>query len=388
MSREPTKRTRVERGLYRNGSVYYACATPPGSRSAVWKSLGPVGRMEARRLREEFVAEVRRGHVREASSDRRRRTFAEVADEWLAAQRALVEVGELAPRTADHYELAVRRHLKPTFGARAIRSITPNDLVAWHVGQRQAGAAAWSIKGRWVALRCVLAHAARHGLIQANPADALTSRERPKTGPSQKRFLTEEEMRFLLDAADGRYRVLVAVLLFGGLRISESLGLTWDDVDLATGHLRIRHQLSRKGQRVRLKTATARRDVVVMDALAALLRRHRLASAHSKGSDPVFVTASGTAMSARNSGRALTRIAERAGLVGVTPHALRHTFASLLIARGRDPVFVADQMGHSSPAITLGVYAHLFRATKQANDARDELEAAYGSFLRAADGPA
>jgi hypothetical protein len=86
--------------------------------------------MEARRLRAEFVAAVRTGRLPAAPGDRRRRTFAEVADEWLAAQQALVDVGELAPPALDHYELAVRNHLKPTFGTRTIRSITPNDLVA------------------------------------------------------------------------------------------------------------------------------------------------------------------------------------------------------------------------------------------------------------------
>jgi integrase len=340
--------------------------------------------MEARRLRDEFVVAVRTGRVPAAPGDRRRRTFAELADDWLTAQQALVDVGELAPRTLDHYELAVRKHLKPMFGARTIRSITPNDLVAWHAEQRKAGAAAWSIKGRWVALRCVLGHAARHSWIESNPADALTSRERPKTGPSRKRFLTEEEMGLLINAAEDRYRVLIAVCLFAGFRISEALGLTWEDVDLETGHLRVRHQLNRKGERVRLKTATARRDVVVMDALAAQLRRHHLASHYSTSSDPVFNTSSGTSISARNAGRALTRIAKKAGLRDVSPHALRHTFASLLIAQGRDPVFVADQLGHSSPAITLRVYAHLFRAAKQAQAARDDLEAAYGELLRGA----
>jgi integrase len=54
----------------------------------------------------------------------------------------------------------------------------------------------------------------------------------------------------------------------------------------------------------------------------------------------------------------------------------------MLIAQRRDPVFVADQLGHSSPAITLRVYAHLFRAAKQANDARDQLEASFGAMLR------
>ena len=53
-----------------------------------------------------------------------------------------------------------------------------------------------------------------------------------------------------------------------------------------------------------------------------------------------------------------------------------------MIALGHDPVFVADQLGHASPAITLRVYAHLFRAAKQATQARDQLEEAYGRLLR------
>ena len=158
----------------------------------------------------------------------RRASFETVACEWLDAQRALVEVGELVPRTVDDYELSVRRHLVPFFGSRPISSITPNDLVAWHTVQRRSGAAAWSIKGRWYALRGVLGHAVRHELLAANPADALTSREKPKPGPSRKRFLTEDEMAALLTAA-GRYHALVALLLFSGLRISEALGLTWQD---------------------------------------------------------------------------------------------------------------------------------------------------------------
>ena len=371
-------RERVERGLYRDGPIYYACATPAGSRTARWKSLGPIGVMAARRLRDEFVAEVRQGRLPSAA---RQVSFEAVAAEWLDAQRALVAVGELAPRTVDGYELSVRRHLVPFFGSRPISFITPNDLVTWHGAQRRTGAAAWSIKGRWNALRGVLGHAVRHALIPANPADALTSREKPKPGRSRKRFLTDEEMAALLGASDGRYHALIALLLFSGLRISEALGLVWRDIDLTSGHLRVRHQLSRDGKRARLKTAGARRDVVVIDSLARILRQHRLASPHSRAGSPVFATTSGTSLSARNAGRAFGALARAAGLTDVTPHALRHTYASLLIAQGRDPVYVADQLGHSTPVITLRTYAHLFRAAQQQAQARDELEAAYGSLL-------
>jgi integrase len=197
----------------------YACATPAGSRTARWKSVGAVGVMEARRLRDDFVAEVRQGRL---PSVARRVNFEAIAAEWLDAQRALVAVGELAPRTVDGYELSVRRHVVPFFGSRPIASISTNDLVSWHGAQRRSGAAAWSIKGRWNALRGVLSHAVRHGLIPANPADALTSREKPKPGPSRKRFLSDEEMADLLGASGGRYHALTALLLFSGLRISEA----------------------------------------------------------------------------------------------------------------------------------------------------------------------
>jgi integrase len=66
----------------------------------------------------------------------------------------------------------------------------------------------------------------------------------------------------------------------------------------------------------------------------------------------------------------------------VTFHVLRHTFASILIAQGRDPVFVSRQLGHANPAITLKVYAHLFDAARHAQEAREQLEAEYGSLIR------
>lgn len=76
--------------------------------------------MEARPLRDESSPNVRRARESAAAHDRRRATFAMVASQWLDSQRALVEVGELAPRTLDGYELSVRRHVLPLFGSRPI----------------------------------------------------------------------------------------------------------------------------------------------------------------------------------------------------------------------------------------------------------------------------
>ena len=164
--------------------------------------------MEARRLRDEFVADVRRG-VSTTAPPARRLVFSDAADAWLAMQASLVVVGELAPRTLDGYELSVRPHLKPWFSGVTIQSVTADSLVAWHADRRSSGAATWSIKGRWTALRGILSYALRQGWIASNPADALTSRERPKAGSSTKRFLTESEMQALLGASSGRERLLL-----------------------------------------------------------------------------------------------------------------------------------------------------------------------------------
>jgi hypothetical protein len=97
--------------------------------------------------------------------------------------------------------------------------------------------------------------------------------------------------------------------------------------------------------------------VVLMDPLAAQLKRLRLASAFSRDDDLVFATSTGRTVGHRNvASRGLTRASTDAGLPGVTFHVLRHTFASILIAQGHDPVFVSRQptTAASSPCSFLG----------------------------------
>ena len=89
----------------------------------------------------------------------------------------------------------------------------------------------------------------------------------------------------------------------------------------------------------------------------------------------MFATSTGRTVGHRNfAKRGVGKAAARAGLTGVTFHALRHTFASLLIDQGHDSVFVSRQLGHANPAITLRVYAHLFDSARHAELARAGLE--------------
>ncbi len=377
----PEKRVRVERGLYKRGKLYYVCATAPGARTATWRAIGAVNLMEARRLRDKFAAELQRAPEPVVRS---RATFGEVADEWLAEQEDRRDAGEMSPRTYELYELGLRRHVLPTLGTWQVRAIGADELVAWIRKLRAAGYAPHSIHNYWGALHLVLRHAVRKGLIASSPADRLTSGERPKPGAGRRRFLDREDVARLLGAAPDRYRLAIACGLFSGLRVSELLGLTWADLDFRGDVIRVRDQLGRDGKRRALKTAAARRDVVLMAQLASELRGWRLASPFSGERDLVFCSSTGRTVGHRHiAARGLEKAAQRAGLEGVTFHVLRHTFASILISQGHDPVFVARQLGHANPAITLKVYAHLFDAERHADRAREQLEAEYGCLFRA-----
>ncbi len=188
----------------------------------------------------------------------------------------------------------------------------------------------------------------------------------------------------MLGAATDTFRPLIAVLIFGGIRLGEALGLRWQDVDFEGGFLRVRSQLSPQRELAEMKTKSGRRDVVLIPQLALTLKEHRLASRHSQPSDFLFAAPDGRGRDQRSAGRGIQRAVMRAGLDGqqISAHTFRHTFASLLIVGLKlDPVGVAAQLGHSNPATTLRVYSHLFDRARHADETREKLGAGFGHLL-------
>jgi integrase len=375
------KRVSVERGLYKTGDTYWACATAPGERKARWLKLGAIGVQEARRLRDEFAYKLKIGQL---PTKLRRLTVRELSEEWFVHLDELEKAGELRPRTVVSYKDGVRLHLLPTHGSRDVRSIDPDDLVSWHETQRRSGAATWSIRARWMAVRGLLAYAARTGYTPASPCDVLTRRERPKPGRPKDRFLTASEIQKLLEHSEGAADLIVPMLLFSGLRVAELLGLTWQDIDFKQHVIRVRYQMSRKGKRTPLKTDAGRREVIMMNELARRLRKKRVAARFSADQDLIVSNGVGNTLGYTKLLKAFTRSATDAGIEGATPHTCRHTFASILIDKGADVEFVSDQLGHASTKTTWDIYVHLFRAREHAEAARRNLDAAFGPMLRAA----
>jgi integrase len=251
---------------------------------------------------------------------------------------------------------------------------------------KSAGYSGWTIHRALSTMSGCMGRAKRRNLIPANPVRELERGERPTVGGEEKRVLSEPEISAVLENATDGFRPMLATMIFAGLRLGETLALTWDDIDYQAGVIHVRRQLGRDRQPAELKTGAARRDVILVPQLATILRRHFMASRRKGTADYVFPAPDARGRDHRSTARAIERSFTRAGLEGqgLSAHNLRHSFASLLITGLKyDPVMVAAQLGHASPTTTLATYAHLFDRRKQTDELRDRLAEGFGHLLTA-----
>jgi integrase len=374
---KPPRRVRVERGIYKNpGTGRFEIQYTDSAGKVRWQTVAG-GIRDARFARAEIQSRLGRGDL----IVRADRTVREVGEEWLAAQH------HLRARTAQLYETACVKHIDPPLGQMRIGSVTTDHIARFVLDLQRAGLSGSTASGVLMVLGRIFSYAARRGLISENPVSRLERGERPRVRRREMRILSREEIDLLLRNVTSTYQEVIATAVFTGLRQGELLGLTWADVDFANGVLHVRCQLDRSGVRTEPKTVHAYRQVLLMPSLAALLRRHKMASGFSAPTDPVFATLTGRPMNYRNVTRrgfsaAVTKAGlDRPGEPRLRFHDLRHTFASLLVAQGLNVVFISRQLGHASSSFTLDVYSHLFDRAEHAKRAADYLEADFGEML-------
>ena len=193
-------------------------------------------------------------------------------------------------------------------------------------------------------------------MIERDPARSLAFPRLPKRLP---RTLPANDLKQALDrlaAADDRAaprdRALLELAYSSGLRLSELVGLNRGDVDRGAGLVRVRG----KGRRERI--------VPVGDGALRALDGYLAAApaGAARRDEPVFVGPSGARLSGRTVQRVVRRrLADVARGLGVTPHALRHSFASHMLDRGADLRAIQEMLGHRSLATTQ-VYTHVSRS--------------------------
>ncbi len=227
------------------------------------------------------------------------------------------------------------------------------------------------------AIHRALGHAQQWGVVARNVAAMVDA---PRVASREVETLSPAQIMTVLETLQGRPLHTIATVLLGtGLRRGELLALRWQDLDLdGGGTLRVERALEetqRGGRQFRPpKNRHSRRTVTLPPSTVAVLRAHRTAQqeqglALGRGRlTPdmlVFPNWDGSPRSPHTLtsqwAKAMKAAGERASL-----HSLRHTHASTLIASGLDILTISRRLGHSSPVITLQVYAHLFKPDDRA----------------------
>lgn len=306
-----------------------------------------------------------------------------VADDRLTLEKFLtrwhdeVLVLQVAMSASDNYRFVYSKHLVPRLGHVRLSKLTAPDVNRRMAEMKEEGLAISTIRRTRSILVQALDEAVRWGVVPRNVARDTKGPRSPKSAPADAgRSLTEEQARALLKAAKEHRLGLVYVLMLSlGLRKGEALGLQWRDVRMpkageSTGTLTIRHAMRHEGSEVVLgdvKTPRSRRKVRFPRQIADDFRAHKAAQAGERRkvgeawteSDLVFTTEVGTSIAPNVTRDDFAKLCKAAGLGHWTPHELRHSAASLMLARGVPLEVVSEVLGHASIRITADVYAHL-----------------------------
>jgi integrase/recombinase XerC len=241
-------------------------------------------------------------------------------------------------------------------------SITAVELRGFLSALHDAGYAKTSIARKLASLRSFYKFGQREGWASSNPARALRN---PRKGRSLPHFLTTEEIGKLLAAPPAglpmgvRDRAILETMYSAGLRVSELVGLSDGDVDMAQGVVLVRG----KGRRERISPLGS----YALRAIGAWLKVRLVAKSEPQGREaPVFTNRFGTRLTTRSVGRMLEKYLRETGLDQRTsPHTLRHSFATHLLDRGADIRSVQELLGHKS-LVTTQIYTHVSTANLRA----------------------
>jgi integrase len=290
--------------------------------------------------------------------------------EWHASIR-----GTVRPSTWQRYGDHVRLHLTPTLGRVKLTALTPSQCQRAYAALLDRGLAPGTVKRAHATLRRALNQAVRWRVLAVNPAAMA---EPPRLVRRDMTTLDAAQARALLDAAsDDRLEALWVLALTTGMRRGELLALRWRDVDLDAGYLTVTGTVARapgEGMvRAEPKTARSRRRVELSRAaVVALRRRHalsieeRFAAANLwQDRDVVLSTVLGGYLDFTSLAEAFRELLARADLPPIRFHDLRHTAATLMLARGVHPKIASEMLGHSTVAITLDLYSHVSPSMQQ-----------------------
>jgi integrase len=361
----------IRKRTLRSGQVAWQCdyVDPGGKRRH--------RQFETKREADAFLtrakAQVASGvHVADSASV----TVAVAADLWL---RACDEAG-LERSTTLHYGQHVKEHIKPFIGNAKLTQVTTPKVYAYVDTLKANGRSPEMVRRAVQSLGRVFKFAKGRGLVGHNPVLGVKIQS-SKRGKGRVQIPSRDELRAILNAAQDRWRPLIVVALFTGLRASELRGLAWCAVDLNRKVIHVRQRADAWKKLGPPKTDAGTRDVPLAPIVVNTLREWKLAC--PKGElDLVFPTGAGNVEDHPNiisRGWNPTQVAASVVTTTGAPrynfHTLRHAAASMFIEQGMNPKRIQSVMGHSSIQVTYDVYGHLFTDDDADQKAMQAIEA-------------
>ena len=257
-----------------------------------------------------------------------------------------------------HAFLLANRFAKPPVDPALV---SPEAIRAYLQWLDRQGEKRTSLARKLASVRSFFRYLVREGLMMHNPGEEIRAPKQPKPLP---RVLTKDEAKSLMTIPDQRSsawqrdRALLETLYSTGARVSELVGLNVGDLDWANGLIRLRG----KGRKERI--------VPIGDMAIDAIQRYRrnLPNAVARvGSDALFCNRRGGRLTARSVARIVARYSSDLVAGPVSPHTLRHSFATHLLDEGADLRSIQEMLGHAS-LNTTQKYTHV---------AMDQLQAVY-----------
>jgi integrase len=269
--------------------------------------------------------------------------------------------------TYESYEAVVRLHVIPHIGAVPLAKLTPMTIQGLLTTLEGAGVGVRVRQLTHAVLRRAFNQAVEWRVMGISPVAGVKA---PRPPEVERVVWTAEQARVFLTATENDRRgAFYRLALSTSCRLSELLGLKWEDVDLVNGTVSITKQLARRKApdgtpaTSALKTKRAKRVITLPPAAVAALKKHRarLLMEGLSGKPWVFVDEDGDAPYSRtNVSKGFRRlVAKVPNVPSMRFHDLRHTAITLLLAAGEPVKAVSARAGHHKASMTLDVYGHV-----------------------------
>lgn len=320
-------------------------------------------------------------------------------DKWAKIWLTEYKANSVKPSTYVLYENRYKWYISAQIGKLMVKDIKNAHIQKIVNSMKAQGYSRSTIKKAYAVISDMMNYAVKNDMIPKNPCACVVI---PKEEPRERRVMSAEEQEQFEEYMRGNpCETIFVVALYTGMRIGEILGLTWDDIDFKNNQIRINKTLvcfqKSKGAKCTHafqtpKTSSSIRTIPMVSKVAKALKLHKwqqstlrletgkLFRPQAGFENLVFVSETGLPLYETFVNRQLKKIVaeinERENEAAmkekwkpvvfepISPHTLRHTFATRAFEKGMKPKTVQEILGHSSLNMTMDLYTHVTESTK------------------------